>query len=534
MKKALLILIPLLAVGNVSAKNGHVADSLLTVLDNALGVRHKYVEAKQRTIDNVHKKNYEGYTPLQEDYLRNKELINLYRPYIYDSAMHYAMLNRELAECSGDAGNIAESKIAYSFILTGGGMYKEAIENLNSIKRSTVPGHLLPDYYLCYEQTYHHLSIYSEGTPFEHEYRAVSMNYVDSLRHVVADDSEHYFALSRIYSTNGNRRMARAQLQDLLDRLEVGTHGYAIVSSTLADCYDESAEEHDQRKQYLILSAISDISSAVKEYVSLSNLAALLHAEGDVERAYNYGAISMEDANFYNARLRRIEMSKIYPIIDRAYKTELDRQNERLREYMLMISLLAALMFVLVLYVTKQTFELRKVRRALLESNDRLTETNKSLVEANRVKEEYLGRFLSMCSSYINRLERYRSTIHNKLTAGKAEEVRIMTRSTDAIEHEIKEFYRSFDKAFLRLYPNFIDDFNALLRPGERIEPKEGELLPTEIRIYALVRLGISDPASIARFLRYSANTVYTYRHKTRSKAINKETFEEDILNIGF
>ncbi len=279
---------------------------------------------------------------------------------------------------------------------------------------------------------------------------------------------------------------------------------------------------------------ISDIKSTVKEYVSLSSLAGLLYLEGDVERAYRYGTISMEDANFYNARLRRIEMSLIYPIIERAYKVELDKKNERLENSVMMISLLTVLMFVLILYVSRQTVVLRRIRKVLIETNDRLADTNRSLTEANHIKEEYLGRFLNMCSSYINRLERYQSTIHNKLSAGRVEEVRVMTRSSSIIDHEIAEFYRSFDKAFLRLYPNFTDDLNSLLCDDEHIKPRSGELLPTEIRIYALVRLGISNPADIAKFLRYSANTVYAYRHKVRSKAKNKDTFEEDILNIGF
>uniref|UniRef100_S0DDP6 DUF6377 domain-containing protein n=1 Tax=termite gut metagenome TaxID=433724 RepID=S0DDP6_9ZZZZ len=525
------------------------ADSLLGVLDRTLEQRDRFENERRRTIDEVRgeltadgRREAGGFgTALSagDRYRINKQLVELYRSYIYDSAMHYVMLNRELAHQAGDRRLVDESMIDYCNLLLRGGMHREAIENLKTIDRANLPQELLIDYWLCREQTYHHMSLYAAGTPFEEEYRAVSMAYVDSLATVVGEDSDRYFALSRIYLTNPNRRIARALLQNLLDRLEEGSHGYAIVASTLADCYDESdPEERSLRKRYLTISAISDISSTVKEYVSLSNLGALLYVEGDVERAYRYGTISMEDANFYNARLRRIEMSRIYPIIERAYKMELDKKNERLKNSVTMISLLAVLMLGLIIYGARQTFLLRRIRRALLSANERLAEINRSLVESNRIKEEYLGRFLSMCSSYINRLERYQSSIHNRLTAGKIEEVRAMVRTSNLIDHEISEFYRSFDKAFLRLYPNFMSDMNALLRDDEQIKAPAagaaGELLTTEMRIYALVRLGIANPADIAKFLRYSANTVYTYRHKVRSKAKNKETFEQDILNIGF
>lgn len=533
MKRTLILLVIILAAQNLYAARPK-ADTLLLLLDYTLDVRDKYEHSKQRTIDQVRKMRTKTLSDAEE-YSVNKQLIELYRPYIYDSAVYYVMLNRELAEKADDRRMIDESKIDYSNILRVGGMYKEAIDNLNTIDRGTISPPLLADYYLCYEQTYHHQAIYAAGTIFESEYRGVSAAYVDSLRLVVPENSDKYFALSRIIASSPNKRLAIARLQDLLEPMELGSHGYAIVSSTLADCYDASdPSERQIRKHYLILSAISDISSTVKEYVSLSDLSSLLYAEGDLARAYRYGAISMEDANFYNARLRRIEMSQVYPIIERAYKIELDKKNKRLQHSIIMISILVILMLGLIIFVMRQTFLRRRIRLALIKANEKLGETNRSLKESNRVKEEYLGRFLSMCSSYINRLERYQSTINSKLNAGKVEEVRIMTRSSSLIDHEIAEFYRSFDKAFLRLYPNFINDFNALLRDDERIEVRSGEFLATEMRIYALVRLGISDAASIAKFLRYSANTVYTYRHKVRSKAKDKDTFEEKLLNIGF
>jgi hypothetical protein len=507
-------------------------DSLLGELDRALDSRESFENEKRRTIDSVRARIRPSLPP-RDQYRINKQMVDLYRSYSYDSAMHYAKLNRTLADKLRDVRLTAESRIDYSNLLLKGGLFMETIESLGQIDRATLPGDLTEDYYLCHEQLYHHMSRYTAGTPFEHQYSAVSMAWVDSLKTVVGEDSEQYFALSRIYISNPDRRIARALLQNLLDRLEVGSHAYAIVSATLADCYGMAdPEEAYQRKKHLITSAISDITSTVKEYVSLSNLAGSLYLEGDVDRAYRYGTISMEDANFYNARLRRIELSLIFPIIERAYKAELDRKNARLRTSVVAISLLAVLMMGLIIYVWRQTVVLRRIRQTLIETNERLAATNRSLVEANHIKEEYLGRFLGMCSNYIDKMERYQSSVLNRLNAGKMDELRAMVRSSSILDQEIKEFYQNFDRAFLKIFPGFVPKFNSLLRENERIVVPTGELLITELRIFALIRLGIGDSSQIAKFLRYSANTVYTYRTKIKNKAIDRANFESDLMNI--
>jgi hypothetical protein len=507
-------------------------DSLLRALDLTLDRRADFEEDKRRTIDSVRAQLRLSLLP-EVQYRVNKQMVDLYKSYSYDSAMHYATLNLRLADKLHNVRLSAESRIDYSNLLLKGGLFIETIESMGEIDRATLPDDLVEDYYLCHEQLYLHLSRYTAGTPFEKEYSAVSMAWVDSLRRVVSESSNHYFALSRVYISNPDKRIARALLQNLLDRVSVGSHAYAIVSSTLAECYNDSdPEEADVRKKLLITSAISDITSTVKEYVSLSSLAGELYQEGDVNRAYRYGTISTEDANFYNARLRRIELSHIFPIIERAYKAALDRKNARLRTSVTAISLLTLLMFVLIVYVWRQTVVLSRIRKELLNANERLGATNRSLVEANHIKEEYLGRFLTMCSSYIDKMERYQSSVLNRLNAGKMEELRAMVRSSSILDHEIKEFYHNFDSAFLKIFPDFVSKFNSLLRENERLVVPTGELLTTELRIFALIRLGIGDSSQIAKFLRYSANTVYTYRTKIKNKAADRANLESDLMKI--
>lgn len=522
---ARIIVISLMLTPTQRAGAQNRVDSLLGVLDRYLEQRPQFEADLQRTIATTRS----GLIPSLKDDIRyrvNKQLIDLYRSYIYDSAMYYIAENRLLSQRIGEARLIDENMVDYSNLLLTGGMYHEAIENLRAIPRGELSGDLLADYWLTCEQTYHHMSIYTAGSSFEEQYRALSRAYTDSLSGVLSADSERYFALSRIYLNNPEKRIARALLLNLLDRLRPGSHDYAIVAATLSDTYNENIpEEREQKMELLTVSAISDMRSNVKEYVSLQNLAGMLHLNGDVDRSYRYGAISMADANFYNARLRRVELSRVFPIIEQAYKEELGMNNLRLKTSVTIISLLAVMMLGLIIYGVWQAIVMRRIRRELLSTNDRL-------IESGRIKEEYLGRFLTMCSSYINRLERYQKIVHSRLTQGKVEEVRAMVRSSDVINHEIEEFYRSFDKAFLRLYPNFTTDLNSLLVGKERIKSREEELLTTEERICALMKLGISKPADIAKFLRYSENTVYTYRYKMKSKAKDKETFEHDILNI--
>lgn len=510
-------------------------DSLLCVLDRTIDQRQVYVDRKEKAIEDLKRQLKTPSVTPEKKYEINKKLLQQYRPYIYDSAVHYAILNMELAEQLGDRIRIAESKINFAFILLTGGMQKEALETLDSIDVADVAGTLAESYYLCYEQCYLHLSVYVAGTMYEQTYRDKSRMYVRLLAKALSPYSENYFALSRVYFSNDNLKVAQTLLEELLDRIEPGTHGYAIVTSTLAETYRGSNDDIELREKYLILAAISDFNSAVKEYVALSNLAEMLYYSGDIERAYRYGTISMADANFYNARLRRAELSKTFPILEQAYKSELNHKNSKLQMFILFISLLAVIVIGAFIYIYRQTLELRKVRRKLLVANDSLSDTNRLLSDANKVKEVYLGRILALCSSYINRLEKYQSMVRNKLSMGKVDEVRTMSNSPDLINYEINEFYNNFDKTLLKLYPDFVEEFNRLLRPEERAAAKEdGATLTPEMRIYALIRLGISDSSSIAKILRYSPNTVYTYRHKAKQKAVSKDTFEDDIMKIGF
>lgn len=502
--------------------------SLIAQLDEALTHKDRYVEYKKRRIDSLKTQFTSTTDSSDRHYQINAQLIEEYKSYVYDSAMKYVTTNLAIASRMNSVDKLNESKIRHSTILLSAGMYKEAVETLQSIPPKTLSAGLRKNYYHCFEQTYHHLSNYSEKSSYGDMYKQMSRVYIDSLLLISQKGTDEYKRLlARKEFSAGNRQKAKTILLEVLQKKQFGSHDYAMICSTLS----QMVPSGEERKRYLLLSAISDVISTVKENESLRNLAIELYAEGDIARAYHYCTASMDDANFYNARLRSLEIAKIQPIIDKTYRLKIEEQRERLQAYLFVISILFVLLtaFFIALYMQKKYLNIARAK--LLVSNSELSKLNKSLSEANVVKEEYVGHFMSLCSSYITKLKHYQSMVYSKIVTGKIDELRAMTKSSELIELEMKQFYSNFDKAFLKIYPNFISEFNELLREEEHFVLSKDKLTP-ELRIFALMRLGITDTALIAKFLQYSTNTVYTYRTKIKNKSINRNEFEANILNL--
>ena len=311
---------------------------------------------------------------------------------------------------------------------------------------------------------------------------------------------------------------AKKIFQELVHSQPEESNVFARAAFSLAQLYRDEGRPEEYEK-YLILSTISDIKASVKENAALPSLAFVLYGQGDITRAYHYIKRSLEDAIFCNARLRTIEISGMLPVIDAAYKLQIERQRRQLVLFLIIVSLLSVFLVISVVLIYKQVKKLSVARRHLRQ--------------ANHIKEEYIGHFLNLCSLYIEKLDNFRRTVNRKITAGQTEELLKLTKSSQFAGMEQKEFYANFDNAFLHLYPDFVTEFNRLLQPEERFIMKPGELLNTELRIFAIIRLGIDDSSKIANFLHYSINTIYTYRNKVKNKAINRENFEEEIMKIG-
>lgn len=382
---------------------------------------------------------------------------------------------------------------------------------------------------------------------YQIEYLNNLYTYRDSVLQMVEEGSYQYvIAYTPELLQQGRGEEAIEMLEAYQQKLSPDTRDYAVVTSILAFIY-QSTGQREKQKEYLIKSAIADIRGVVKENNSLRALAELLYEEGQLQRADVYMKRSMEDANFYNARLRNVQASRMLPVIDHAYQVEKQKHQQVLQIFLVVTSLLTLFLACAVWYVIRQVKKLARARQDLLamneelkllnerliEVNQRQHETNNSLTEANHIKEEYVGRFMGLCSTYIDKLEGYRRMLNKQAASGKVEELYKTLKSSRFIDEELKEFYQNFDNSFLSIFPDFVKRFNELLPEEERIIPKQDERLTTELRIFALIRLGITDSAKIAGFLRYSITTIYTYRSKLKNRSLCRDNFEEEVMKIG-
>lgn len=528
-------------------------DSLLSVLDRTIAEKDIYEKEKWKRINLIKEEIFSGIVSDEEQYLLYNRLYKEFDSFISDSASYYVDKNLELAKKLNHHKWYVQSLLNKVHLLSTSGLFSEAQYTLQSIDRGKLPPELLLDYYSCRENLYLYQSEYAIKECYTKKYLEAANRYRDSILTIVTPNTYAYMIVKapRLID-QGNTKEAIRLLEGFCNSLKKDTHEYAVLTSILAFAYQCDGQK-DAELETRICSAIADIHAAVKENYSLGALAELLFENNDLERANRYIRISMEDANNYNTRLRSLQTAKMFPLIDKAYQLEKRKQQNLMIKLIVGISVLTVILFITVLYVISQmkrlaaarkhvefaneqlhqlNNELKQLNSEQATINEQLSLTNRNLSEANHIKEEYLGRFLSLSSSYISKLEDYRRMLNKLAAAGKIEELYRLLKSDQFIHKELKEFYYNFDTSFLNIFPNFVADFNLLLPENEQLIPKSDELLTTELRIFALIRLGITDSAKIAEFLRYSITTIYTYRSKLKNKSLCKEEFEERVMNI--
>jgi cell division protein FtsL len=339
--------------------------------------------------------------------------------------------------------------------------------------------------------------------------------------------------------TDGDVKGALMINDTLLSGLNIDSPKYALVTYYRSQLFRQSGNSEGELK-YLALSALADIRSAITDHASLWSLAQLLYEKGDIERAYRYMRFSWDQTKFYNARLRSWQSAGILSLIDKTYQAMIEKQKKRLEQYVIAISILFVLLSGALVYIYWQMRKLAIARNHLQEANEQLNQLNENLrslnldlSEANQIKEEYIARFVKLCSTYINKLDAYRRMVNKKISSGQTAELLKITRSQEALDRELEELYLNFDSAFLHIFPDFVSQFNALLQDDASIVLKRDELLNTELRIFALIRLGIEDSSQIAEFLRYSVNTIYNYRSKVKNRSsVSRDDFEDLVKAI--
>lgn len=523
------------------------ADSLLLKLDQAIKERPIYMEQKELKLVEL-KRLLHRQIPDEERFAILGTLLDEYRSFNTDSALHMAEEREQIAIRLGNREYIDNARMNKADVLGMTGMYKEVMDLMRNIHIDRLPVDIHPYYYHIYRTVYGLMADYAVTAYEKKLYTELTDKYRDSLLLVNKDNLLiHTLIQSDQYNVRNEYDKAIRLLTDYLALQKDYEHDVAICAYTLSESYRLKGDK-EKEKEYLIVSAMADMKTAVREYISLRKLAVLLYQEGDIERAYSYVKICMEDAAACNARLRKLEILEIFPIINDAYQQKTEKQQEQMKWALVSISLLSLFLLLAIFYVYKQMKKVAAARREVIDANKRLKElndelhlsnaqlkeANHSIAENSYLKEEYIGRYMDQCSVYLEKMDNYRRSLGKIAATGNVEELYKNIKSSKFIEGELKEFYTNFDSTFLQLFPTFVEDFNALLADDEQISLKAGERMNTELRIFALIRLGITDSVKIAQFLRYSVTTIYNYRTKVRNKAAgDRDLLEQEVMTIG-
>lgn len=562
MKRCLLAILFISLYGSIGWANQVNLDSLYRVLDAAIDSAAIYKKQKMDDINALEKQ----YAAARNDQEKYQFALSLYREYIAfinDSALNYIQVCMECAERMGRKDLQTQSELALANQLADTGFYSEAEIHFKAISKDQLTDDMVITYLKGMNHLYGEMGYYSHDKRLRDQFFSKSAAFRDSLLQILPEDSYGYNALKSVELNNqGKTDEALKCSNKWLKLAKPGSRDYATMSFYRSEIYRNQGDVEMER-YWLIMSALTDIRHAIMDQAALWSLAnSLMNEEGDLDRAYKYMDFSWECISYFSTHMRSWLVTPILTRINDKYKQNLHQAYTNLIWTIGAISLLVVGLLMLLFYVSKKRRQLAVIRNELKYANDELGELNNQLSaknndlseanqqlsdineqlrqaiihlnDSNRVKDEYIGKFLSVCSDYIDKLDNYRIKINRKLKAGQQADVLRMTSSEQLKEDELKELFDHFDDIFLRLFPTFIDDFNALLRPGEEIIPTEKNHLNTDLRIFALIRLGIEESSKIAEFLRYSPNSIYAYRARIKNKAAgNRDEFEKNVKEIG-
>ncbi len=534
---SVLILLP------ASATNVHNRDikSLYARLDSLINVQGELTKTKQKKIEVIQSTLSTPGLTYAERYSINERLYDEYLAFKYDSAYKYVTTNMELARRENDMMRYNRSRLNLVHIVNVAGLFDEAENLLEKIDTLQLEKEDLINYYTQYSELYLFKAEFSQGTNYYDHYIAEAMKYRQKILRFASPESYPYIVTRASYIAQEKKYdEAIRLLEQCLPKYKSGDRNYSILTNTLAFFY-RCKEDSQQQRRYLVLSAISDLEGSIRENNSLRELALTLFVEGDTELAYKCLNTSIEDANFYGTRLRSIQAAQLLPQILNAYQSGQEAQHRTTVVILIIISIASLLLILGIIVIAVLMKRYSHANRKVHKINDELGEVVKKLEaanglmrESNKIKEEYIGRFLELSSTYIDKMEEQRKK-ENRLARehdlpALFEELKSSRTNTE----NTRLFYKNFDSAFLNIYPHFVEEVNKLLMPEYRIIPKEGgERLTTELRIFALIRLGITDNQKIASILRSSITTIYTYRSKFKNRSVAKDEFEEQIKEIN-
>ena len=524
------------------------SDSLLVKLNQTIEQRPSYMQRKEEALETLRQSlrklsagNVEGRMNLYEALWQEN------RSYNTDSSLFYATALSQLAQQAGNEEQKQNALLHRATALMTIGMFKEADEIIKPLREGGVlPGQRSQFFHLG-RSLFGLMADYAVTAQEKAAYASLTDDFRDSLLTIYEAGSNMY---RMIYADKltAHGKYAEA-LRELLPFTPTGDGRFdAGYHYTIAEAYYHMGRI-EKARHYYTLAAISDMQSDTREYIALRKLAVILFQSGDIDRAYHYLTLCMADAKACNARLRILEILDTFPVVNEAYLEKKQQQQRVITGVLIAISLLVVSLIFAIFSVLKQKKALQQAQTDLAHANGQLNEVNRTLVEYNEemkrqnqlitetsyLKEAYITQYMDQCSSYLEKMESFRKRLRQLLSAGKTKEIQqALTSYNQEVETELAEFYDSFDTTFINLFPTFVEDFNALLREDEQVQLKPGQKLNTELRVFALIRLGITDSTKIAHFLRYSVTTIYNYRTRMRNRARgDRDELEKQVMEIG-
>ncbi|MBC7934455.1 MAG: tetratricopeptide repeat protein [Rhizobacter sp.] len=547
----------LLCLNTIEAQGGR--ETLLQELDKTISESGVYDALKHENIQKI--KNFyapvingpAGNNKLAVQYDYYQALYEEYKIFRFDTAYLYAKQLEDIGTQLKDADKIMPAKIKLMFVLVSAGMFNEASEVLKEIDISRQPDSVKANYYSLKARYYYDLADFVNDqfhTPDYYKWGSINLDSALIFYPPGSFESVYQHGLKSLKMDS--LETAYADFHSLMKRKELSQHDQALVTSTLSYIYLRRGDRNSAIN-YQVMAAIADIKSSTKETFAIYSLSQLLFQEGDFKDASQYIEKAIDDATFYGARQRKVQVSSIMPIIQSSQLNYVQREKKQWIIYAGVVSLILLLLAFLIIVIYRQNKKLKLAQKIIGEAHEKLHEVNTrlqhlndelhivnnnlvdvngKLEEANKIKDEYVGYFFTSNAALFQRIEKFKTTIEEKIHYSKFSEIKYVVNNLN-IKNEKEELLKNFDKAFLKLFPHFVEDFNALFTEENKIHLHEGELLNTDLRIYALQRLGIKDNEKIAEILEYSVKSIYAYKTKIRNRAtVSREDFDKKVMDI--
>nr|WP_314661936.1 DUF6377 domain-containing protein [uncultured Prevotella sp.] len=546
MKRSLLYILFLLLPTTLSA--GSKTQQLRQKLDNLLAQRNALIDNKNKDINRL-KKNLTTSENTLKRLQTYEQLFEEYYVFQFDSAMTYLNKGIKLAKETQNTYYYNSNTISKAELLSIGGLYNEAIHEIEQVDTTVLDKAQHFEYYFSLFRIHTYWADFCNDKTYTPTHRLKAQEYLKKAMPFCDETDktyEYYLGEYAVFVLN-NPQAARAHYIKAIKQLPQNSRFYAMSCFALSGSYGNEGNTEKQ-EEFLLLSSIADIENCTMENFALQNLAMYIfeHNKDELDRAQQYIQTALEDAHFYNNRLRIIEISSKLPVIVSSYQQTLNQRNKVQMTAIIVISLLLLFLLSAVFYIVKQTKRLSLQQQELQKNNNQLSELNRQqkelntqlhdlnalLVDTNSKRERLAKLYIDLCAKYIARLKKQQTLVKRKIKANQTTELLSQLSSERLSEEDAATFLSRFDKAFLDLYPDFTEELNSLLLPEGQIQNKNTDELTTEQRIMALIRLGVKESAEIADLLFYSPQTIYNYRSVLKGKAINKETFEEEVMKL--